>query len=907
MPSEKKPHRRAAALRLLLGYYRWLLRLYPAGFRRRYGAEMQAQFRHQARTRLQAGGAAAFLAVFLRITLDSLLEAMRRRAGQTARLKGEAPSWSWLGDVRYSLRSLRRNPLWTLAILLLLALGIGANTAIFSTASSVLLAPLPLPDSQRLLLVENLFKGEIGPQVAFHDFRDIKAASPSLAHGAMALWYAGTLQREGGAERLNGFRVTPDFFSTIGAGFALGSGFSEKEALDDQSVVISHRLWRSRFGASQDILGSSLVIDGQSRTVKGVLARGVDLPYPRPGNDLWLPLSDRHNLAQSRAIFTFFAFVRLRPQATLQGFEKELEAIAMRLQDAYPETNAGRSYAARPLLDAVVGDIRSPLWMLFVSVTALLLLVCANVANLLLARFGARRHELSVRAALGAGRIRLMAQLLWESLLLSLAGALAGLLLARGVLVLLPQLAPPGVPRLEEVSLSPTMLLYALGLALLTTLAFGLVPAWKAGRARGRAALSPRVSRGAGGSSSPLRSGLVVVELALALSLTVGAGLLISSFAQVLAQPPGFRLDSTLTWRVSLPPGRYPDMASVLTYQQRLSQEVEALPGARRLAFSTSLPLSGHDTGSALSIQGAPAVPLAELPSVRWQAVSPGAFRASGIPLLEGRTFQPSDLPSVGPQASAAEDATGSARSSPHLVVVNQALARRHFPQGALGRRIELGVPGGDWHEIIGVVGNVRHRTLEQAPEPRAYDLFGQHGSLSFFAILHTEGDPAALIEPVRAQVAALDPQVPAYELLTMRERLGSSLAVRRFLLTLLAALAVLALLLSALGVYGLLAFAVQERRGEIGIRLALGARPGDVRRLMLGRGAYLAILGIAIGLPAAWAVTRLFSAQLFAVSPADPYTLAMSSLLLVLVALTATYLPARRASLLHPQETLRE
>ncbi|HSR50191.1 MAG TPA: ADOP family duplicated permease [Acidobacteriota bacterium] len=904
-------------------YYRVLLRLYPVSFRRRFGSEMKTHFRHLAADRLsRRGRLRGGLGVLWRMTSDSLRGAARLhwsgRRGQPSSASGRSPGTrtGWLGDIRYSLRSLRRRPLWTLSILLLLALGIGANAAIFSTARSILHAPLPFPGSERLMLVENLHEGRTGPQVAYQDFQDIVEQTPSLESGGLALWYAGTLQHHQRAERLDGFQVTPGFFRALAADFALGSNFSDQEAARDQTVIISHRLWQSRFGGTPDILGREVVIDGRPRSVIGVLAPGVDLPYPRSGNDLWLPLNRDHQLAQSRAVFTFFAFVRLRPGASLEALRQELRTVALRLQEAYPETNAGRFYVARPLLEAAVGDVRPSLWLLYAAVTVLLLLVCANVANLLLARFSVRRHEVALRAALGAGRWRLMAQFLWESLLLSASGAAAGLLLALGLVRLLPLLAPPGVPRLEEVALSSDVLLYACALALLTGLVFGLAPAWKAGRTQARRSLAQAHPRGSGGASGGLRSGLVVAELALALTLTVAAGLLLTSMAQVLNQPPGFRVDSTLTWRLSLPPDQYPDFASILDFQRRLAEGIESLPGARRLAFSTSLPLSGHDTGSSLTIEGRPAVPIAELPSVRWQAISPGGFRAAGIQLLEGRTFGPADLGTQSVRSSnsqgsnsqgAGSDSSDENSQERHLVVVNRALAERHFPEGAIGQRIQLGIPNGDWHEIVGVVGDVRHRTLDQAPDPRAYDLFGQHGSRSFFALLQTDVPAASLADAVRAEVGGLDPMLPAYDLRSMRERVTDSLSGRRFLLTLLGGFALLALVLCAIGVYGLLAFVVQERRGEIGIRLALGARPEDVRRLMLGRGAWLAVAGILLGLPALWAASRYLAGRLYQVSAGDPVIVALSCLLLLVVALTATYFPARRASLLDPQETLRE
>ncbi|MEE8586559.1 MAG: ADOP family duplicated permease, partial [Acidobacteriota bacterium] len=619
--------------------------------------------------------------------------------------------------------------------------------------------------------------------------------------------------------------------------------------------------------------------------VAGILPPGFRLELPHSGDDFWLPLKSDHFLAGSRAITTFEVFARLKPQVEEETARAELETLGRQLQAAYPETNQGRGVGLLPLAEQVSGAVRPALLTLLAAVGMLLLLASFNLANLFLARGAARQREIALRGALGAGRGRIVRMLLTESLIVALAGGLCGLLLAAAIVMWAPDLLPPDFPRWQAVGLDPLMLAFALGLSLASGIVFGLAPALAGVREDPAAWIR---HSGAGPASHRLRSGLVVAQVSLALALLIGAGLLGGSLSSLMNLDPGFRTDSVLTFRLALPPSTYGSRAKVAGYVGELRQRLESLPEVGRASAVSGLPLSGHNVGSSLNIEGRP-LPISQAPAVGWQFVAPGFFEAMGIPLLQGRDFVDADL------------------QGEHLVIINRSLARNHFPsQHPIGKRIELGLPRGDWHRIIGIVGDVRHRSLEAEPTARAYDLLGQHAELALTVVVHTAVEPSLAAEPIRRQVSELDDQVPLFALATTAEVRSRSVATRRLVTLLMAALASTALLLAAVGIFGVLSYTVQRRTSEFGVRMALGARSRDILKLVVGQGLLLTIIGGMIGLLASLGLSRFLSGLLYGVSPTDPSTILLMALLLAFVALLSCAIPARRASRIDPQSALR-
>ncbi len=806
-------------------------------------------------------------------------------------------------DLRYGARMLMKQPGFTLIAVLTLALGIGANTAIFSVIDGLLFRALPYAEPERLALIwgKHAQQGEQQQQVSYLDFADIRQQRDIFDEAAAIFIQSLTLSEQGGAERFRGMLVSANFFRLLGVEAIRGRAFSpeEEQPGHDKVVVISHRLWQNRFGAAEDIIGRKLKVNDESLTVVGVMPAGFDLEFPLTpafrieDNDLWLPLTSAHRLAGSRGIYTYEVIARLQQGVELTQARAALKAIGQRLEQSYPDTNKGRSFDLVSLQEQMTGDVRPLLLILLAAVGAVLLIACVNVAGLLLGRASVRQKEIAIRAALGAGRGRLARQLLTESLLLALMGGVAGLLLAWWLVDALVNFPGLNLPRAEVVGIDARVLGFSFGLALVTGLLFGLIPALMAARPDLQQMLKDGGGRTtAGAGSRRLRSLLIVAEVSLAFLLLVGAGLLAGSFVSLLNVKVGFNTERLLTFVVSLPAARASQTPQRVGFYQQLQSRLASLPEVESVGIVSSLPLSGHNNGSAVIVEGRPLPAGEQAPTIGWQSASPGYFKTIGIPILRGRNFT-------------AEDAARSQR----VALINESLARRVFPnEDPIGKRVSFGAPRtqADWRELIGVVGDARHHTLEIEPEPRAYDLFEQSSSGSMFIVVRTAGDPSRLANAARHQARELEPEAPVYLMATMDELVARSTATRRFSMLLVGGFALIALLLAAVGIYGVLSFAVSERRQEIGIRMALGAGRFDILRLVVGQALALTLAGMLIGLAGSLLLTRFMTNLLYGVSPTDPQILLLVATALTLVALLACYIPARRATKVDPMIALR-
>ena len=802
------------------------------------------------------------------------------------------------GDLRFALRMLLRSPGVSAAAIVTLALGIGANTAIFTVVDGVLLRPLPYPDSARLLTINGSYPsmGRMRAALSYLEYRDVLAQATTLA-GVAAYEHADVnLSGTGGApERVTLGFASATLFPTVGVQPFLGRGFSaaEERAGDDQAVVLSYATWHERFGGDPRVVGRTMLLDNVPYRVVGVLPRGFAFSGPC---DVWIPLSTSLPATADRGSHWLRVIARMRPGVARAQVDAELSAIAARLRERDPGIYGDRwQLVEQPLIDRLVGDARPALLVLLGAVAFVLLIACANVANLMLARATARRREMAVRSALGASPGRLMRQLLTESLLLSLVGAALGVLLALWGVDALLALAPDALPRASEVALDGRVLAFSLALALATGLAFGLVPALAASR--------PNLdglrdgARGASAARGRLKRALVVGELALSLTLLVGAGLMVRSFLELRAVDPGIAPEHVLTLRVGLPtPKGEPtadDRARWVAWFARATARLRQLPGARAAAATDILPFDGNDSRYTFDIEGEPPRRVADLPHEEVREVTPGYFEALGIPLVRGR------VPGDGDDAAA-----------PRIVVVNQALARRYWPHGEdpVGRRIKLHGEGrSGWSTIVGVVGDVRGFGLDQPARPELFVPYAQlTDSAGMAIVVRSDGDAAALAPSVRAALAEVDATQPIFDVQPMSALIASSLAQRRFALVLMLVFAGVALLLAAVGVYGVMSYSVAQRTQELGIRVALGASTANVLGLVVGDGLRLIAAGLVAGLGGALALTRLIASLLFSVSPTDPATFAVLALLLAAVALVAIVIPARRALRVDPMQALR-
>jgi putative ABC transport system permease protein len=793
-----------------------------------------------------------------------------------------------------------RTPGVSVAAVLALALGIGANTAIFSVVDGVLLRPLPFPDSESLYRV-HMGAGKnnrYDDPISYPQYRDLLEQSRTLE--SIGGWVDGDANLSGGAaaERVLTRIALPSLLPTLRVQPALGRNFLPDETIAGRNRValISHGLWQRQFAAETGAIGKSIRLDGVDHQIIGVLPRGFQLENPI---DVWTPLDTTAAGIQVRNAHFLSVVARIRPGATPSAIAADLDLIAKRQSDAFPEMfppSFGFAFRARPFLDAMVRDVRLPLMVLLAAVGFVLVITCANVANLLLARAAAREREMAIRTALGASRGRLVRQLLTESLLLSVLGGGLGVIFASWGVDALIALSPESLPRVAEIALDLRVLLFTGLVAIGTGIAFGLVPAI----AESRPHLHDALKDGMFGTSSSrgrLRQGLVVGEVAICLVLLVGAGLMLRSFVRLREVDPGFRPDHAVTFRVSLPAAdgsvTEQDRQRHVDFYARATARLRELPGVSAAGAASAVPLDGITRGRLIDVEGYVRRDSADMPSAQNRQATPGWFAAVGIPLVSGRVIQDSDT-----------------AVAPRVVVVNQAFVRRFFADGrAIGKRIRLGKLTREfpWATIVGVIGDVRGYGLDVPPRPEMYWPVAQSGTTPALAIVvRTLGDPRAMLGPVRAAMTALDRTQPIFGLQTVEQLVAASMGQRRFTLTLMLVFGVLALALAAVGIYGVMAYTVAQRTREIGIRVALGARPAAVLGMVVRNGMRLVAIGTAIGGAAALMLTSAASSLLYGVSSADPATYVGITTVLAAVALVATLLPARRAMRVDPMRALR-
>ncbi|HEY7179984.1 MAG TPA: ABC transporter permease [Blastocatellia bacterium] len=796
-------------------------------------------------------------------------------------------------DLRYGARMLLKNPGFTAIAVITLALGIGANAAIFSVVNAVLLRPLPFKDPDRLMMIRETWLPKF-PEFSvspgnFLDWRKQNTVFDRLvAFNGLSFNMVGT----GDPEQIRGMKVTDGFFATFGAQPQLGRDFlpEEDQPGRDNVVILSHGLWQRRFAGDPKILNRALTLNGQSYTVIGVMPAtfrfgGSDL-------DLWTPMAFTAQQAQIHGGHWLGAIGRLKPGVTEDQARAEMVAIAGRLATQYPDANTGWSVKLMPMLEFTVRSIKEALLVLLVAVAFVLLIACANVANLLLARAAGRQKEVAIRAALGAGRARIIRQLLTESALLAILGGAAGLALAQLGTGLLLKLAPQDLPRMSDVTLDGRALAFTAAVTLLTGVIFGIVPALQASRPN----LSETMNEMGRGSTEGrrrqfVRGALVVTEVASALVLLVGAGLLIKSFWRLQNVDPGFNPAGALTMSVSLPRTKYPEETQRVAFFQQLLEKVGALPGVQSAGAANPLPMTG-DTIYGFVVQGRPPLPPGQGQSTNFYAVSAGYFNAMGIRLLRGRLLTERD-----------------ARNSPHVAVINETMAKKIFTdEDPIGKRITFdgGGNNSDWQEIVGVVGDVKQYGLDQATPLQTYEPYTQQTSPGMTLVARASGDPTRLTAAIRNAVLQLDKEQPIANVRTLDRILSTSVAQQRFSMLLLGVFAAVAMSLAAIGIYGVLSYSVAQRTHEIGIRMALGAGWLDALRLVVGAGMRLTLLGVAAGLGVAFALTRLMSALLFGVSATDPMIFSLIALLIVAVSMLACWVPARRATKVDPMVALR-
>ncbi|MFL6333876.1 MAG: ABC transporter permease [Pyrinomonadaceae bacterium] len=795
-----------------------------------------------------------------------------------------------LQDLRYAVRRLLKSPGFAAVAVGALALGIGANTAIFSVVNSVLLKPLPYPAPEELVKLwesrprQNMPRVEIAP----HEFLAWADQSQSFQRLAATDVAEYNLTGRGEPERVTGALVTAGYFPLLGLAPAQGRAFLEEENRPGANnvVVLGQELWRSRFNSDPSVVGQTVSLDGVACTVVGVLPRGFRLPG---GAELARPIAfDAEDRSQPGSHF-LNVYGRLKEGVTVARAEAEMATVAARVEQSLGGTNVGHQVAVVPLHEEVVGGSRTALLVLLGAVALVLLIACANVANLLLARAAARRREVAVRAALGASRWRIVRQLLAESLLLSGLGGALGLLLAVWGVDLLVGLDPSGVQRAGEVTLDWRVLAFTFGLSLLTGLLFGLAPALQASKADLVESLKEGGRAGQGLARNRLRSALVVAEVALTLVLLVGAGLLLKSFSRLLAVDPGLDPRGVLTLDVALPAAKYNEPQRITAFYEQLLQEAAALPGVQAAGAVSILPLAGDDSSNFVQIEGRAPLPPGQALRAGRRNVSADYFRALGIPLKQGRSLNASDASGAQP-----------------VLVINEAMARSFFQgEGPVGKRVRTGDKS-PWVEIVGVVGDVRHRGLDVDTRPEMFFPHTQTPSRQMTLVVRSAGDPAALAGPLRERVRAIDRDQPVGNVKTMEEWVSESVASRRFTAALLGVFAAAAAALAALGLYGVVSYTVAQRTHEIGLRVALGARPRDVLRLVIGQGMALTLVGTAIGVAAALALTRLMASLLFGVGATDAGVFVAVPVLLAAVALLACYFPARRATKVDPMVALR-
>ncbi|HEX8136906.1 MAG TPA: ABC transporter permease [Pyrinomonadaceae bacterium] len=812
---------------------------------------------------------------------------------------------SLLNDLRYSARTLLKQPGFVVVIISILALGIGANTTIFSVVNAVLIRPLPYEAPERIVMIWETNPGKRLPRsiVSPANFLDWRAQNHVFENlAAFRFWYY-TVTGHGEPERYQGARVSASFFPLLGVKPQLGRNFvpEEEEFGRDHVVLLSHSLWQRRFGSDPKIIGQALTIDGEPFTVIGVLP--ASFRFTRVLNadlELWMPLAFAPQQL-TRADHSITVYGRLKRGVSLAQAQAEMDSIMRRLEQEYPETNAGWGARVNNLHEQAIQPIRPTLLILLVVVGFVLLIACANVANLLLTRATARHKEVAIRLALGSGQFRLIRQLLVESVLLALLGAAAGLLLAYWGIDVLNAVVPENkVPRLEKFSLDPLVLVFTLATTVVVGVVVGLIPGLRSSRLN----LSESLKEGGRAvSETPgrrrLRNLFVILEVALTVPLLIGAGLMLRSSLRLQNVERGINLKNVLTMQTSLPKAKYSTPQQTANFYQQVLQRLQTEPGVEAASAVNFIPLAKLGDATTLSIEGREPPPTGEEEAVSYRVIDQNYFRTMGIPLLRGRYFTEQD----------------NSQSQP-VVMINETMARRYWPnEEPLGRRLRVQFPAAkvpwrpeandNWRTIVGVVGDVKEEGLGET-EAEIYLPYLQNPSSLMNLLVRSSSDPLRLVSGVRNQVWAVDRDQPVYNIKTMEDVVGESFAEPNVITSLLATFAALALVLAAIGVYGVISYSVAQRTHEIGVRMALGAQHSHVLKMIVGQGLKLILIGLAIGVAMAFVVTRVISSLLFGVTATDPLTFIATSLLLVGVALLASYVPARKALKVDPMIALR-
>jgi putative ABC transport system permease protein len=798
-------------------------------------------------------------------------------------------------DLRYGLRVMKSQPLFTSVALLTLALGVGANTAVFSVVNAVMLSPLAYPNSDRLVQLSRLDaqSQKLGPRTSPLNFLDWRSRNKTFESlGGYTDLTAFNLKVESEPQRLIGARISDSLFPTLGVVPILGRNFLPEEDRKgaNRVAILSYKLWQSSFGGDPGVVGRSLQLDARPYTIVGVM--GSNLDFPSTETMLWVPFGDLYENG-GRGNYFVSVIGKLRPGVSLDQAQTDMATIANQLKEEHPEVHTDGGIALASLHEQMTGKIRDPLILLLTAVGLVMLIACANVANLLLTKASTRQREIALRTAIGAPRTRIFRQLMAESLLLALGGGLLGLVLAIFITRALVYISPAEVPRLNEISLNGTVLLFTFATSCLTALIFGIAPAIQSSKVNLSEALKEG-GRTASGGGSRLRQVFVVVEICLAFVLLIGAGLVLRSFSRVLSVDPGFRVENVLTFEVALPFPKYDQRQSEEFFQQALTR-IGTLPGVEVAGCTTSLPLTKSNNARYFTVEGRAGNSLNDYTIASHRQVSPRYFEALGMGTTKGRSFSEQDLNSAQP-----------------IVVVNQEFERAYFPnQDALGKRIKMGETADNdfpWMTIVGVVGNIRHASLETQARPEFYRLIARNRDAyptMTFAI-RTSQAPELIVAGVRREIQQLDQDQPISKVETMQQLVQRSVASRRFSLVLMGSFALLALILAMIGIYGVISYTVAQNTREIGIRIALGAQGRDVLKLIVGQGAVLILSGVGLGVVVAYALSRLMTSLLFEVKPSDPLTFGVVALLLATTALIAIVLPALRALRVNPVEALR-
>ncbi len=808
-------------------------------------------------------------------------------------------------DLRYGVRMLFKHPGFTLVAVLTLSLGIGANTAVFSVVNAVLLRPLPYQNPDRMVVIWGNFLKLNIEQMRAKAAEYVDYRNQTQSFETMAAYHTADFNFTSGQqpERIVGANVTANLFPMLGVTAAQGRLLSEKETQPSQNnvVVVSHKFWQQRLGGEANVIGRDIRLNDQTYVVVGVMPAGFEFPHPsfnfaEPA-EFWTPLAfTADQIAERQRPYYLNVLGLLKPNVALEQARTEMTALGQRFEQQHRgyrgpnDADGGWRITIVPLQEQIVGKSRRALLVLFAAVGLVLLIACANAANLFLMRANVRQKELAVRAALGASRLRLIRQLLTESLLIAGLGGLFGLASAWWGVKALLALSPDNLPRLQEINVDGRVLLFTLGLSLLTGLIFGVAPALQASK------LNLQHSLKEGGATATqghhwLRNMLVVSEMAIALLLMIGAGLLLHSFLRLQRVNPGIDADHLLSAEIALPATRYTEPAKTAAFYQELLRKVESLPGVNSVSLSTIQPLSGFALNDPFSIEGRP-FDSNNATWAGWQQVTPNYFRTLGIPLVAGREFSEHDN-----------------ADSLRVAIINESLARRYFSgENPIGKRLTLGSPRPDnpWKTIVGVVKDIPHRSLESVAEPDWYLPYLQQPRREMFLMVRSSVDPASLTAAIRNQVLAIDRDQPVTAIQTMNEVIASTTAPRRFNALLLGIFAAVALTLAAVGIFSVMSYSVTQRTQEIGVRMALGARANDVVGLIVRQGMTLAMVGIAGGIIASIAATRTMTSLLYGVTAFDLATFAIISLFLATVALLACYLPARRAARIDPMAALR-